>query len=203
MKHTFYLLLILIISFTACKKDAPPTKDDLYPDKPIQASASAINTFQKPDPFYQLYVYRYDPDTQSWTKRIGGHFSTISLTDSTYLGFTNPYVADSGVAMFDMVKLYGDVIGSTAIKTAQINVDQVLQFVPYTPGAKKGDVKVKAQDVTVTKKDGTTFKVGISGSGTYDETTQLIDLEIKFDNSRINLPNTSYKYKLSVTALTL
>lgn len=198
------MLLIFATLFVACKKDEPPTKEDLYPEQPVgTASSSAIATFNKIEPFYQLYVYRFDPEEKKWTRKIGGHFSTISTTDNTFLGFTNPYVSDSGVALFDMSKLYADVAGSSNSKTLKINVDQVLQFFPDFVDAKSGIVKIKTQDVTVTKRDESTFKIGISGSGTYDERTKLIDLTVNFDNSKINLPNTSYKYKLSVNELNL
>ena len=89
------------------------------------------------------------------------------------------------------------------VKTARINADQVLQFFADFDGAKTGVVKVKTQDITVTKRDASTFMVGISGSGFYDERTKVIDVTINFNNSKINLPNTSYKYKLSVDELTL
>ncbi|HEX7367214.1 MAG TPA: hypothetical protein VF273_08960 [Pelobium sp.] len=198
------LIMVFVLPFSACKKDEPAPKDDLYPETPVNTpSSSAIAVFQKPDPFYQLHVYRYDPDAKKWTKDIGGHFSTISATDNTYLGFTNPYVTDSGVAMFDMVRLYSDYAGSSTIKTLKINADQVLQFFPDFEGAKTGIVKVKTQDITITKRDGGNFKIGISGQGTYDERTKVIDLTINFNNSAIGKPNTSYNYKLSVNELNL
>lgn len=204
MKKLLSIVLIFGVLLASCKKDEPLRKDDLYPEVPLAVPSSAtIAVFQKPDPFYQLFVYRFDPITNKWTSRIGGHFSTISTSDNSFLGFTNPYVTDSGVAMFDMVRLYGDVIGSTNIKTARINADQVLQFFADFDGAKTGVVKVKTQDITITKRDASTFIVGISGSGFYDERTKVIDVTINFNNSKINLPNTSYKYKLSVDELTL
>jgi hypothetical protein len=204
MKKVFAIFLVISVLFTSCKKEEPLKKDDLYPEQPLGTPSSAtIAVFQKPDPFYQLYVYRFDPDLNKWGNRIGGHFSTISTSDNTFIGFTNPYVTESGVAMFDMVKLYGDVIGSTNIKTARINADQVLQFFADFDGAKTGIVKVKTQDITVTKRDDTTFIVGLSGNGTYDERTKVIDLKINFNNSKINLPNTSFNYKLSVDVLIL
>lgn len=199
------LLGFIIATLTsACKKGEPTTKEDLYPEQPVgTASSSAIAVFHKTEPFYQLYVYRYDKDKKKWTNKIGGHFSTISAADNTFLGFTNPYVTESGVAMFDMPKLYADIAGSSNTKTLKINVDQVLQFFPDFADAKTGIVKIKTQDVTLTKRDESTFKIGISGQGTYDERSKLIDLKVNFDNTKINLPNTSYDYKLSVNELSL
>lgn len=203
MKIIFSILLGLVV-LTGCKKDEPEAKSDLYPAEPVNtASPSAINTFHQSIAFYQMFVYRFDPANNAWGARIAGHFSTISGTDPTYLGFTNPNVADSGVPMFDMVRLYSTQTGTTNIKNVKINVDQVLQFFPDYDGAKTGIVKVKTQDVVLTKSDASTFKIGLSGNGTYDENAKVIDLTITFNETAIGGTARTFKYKLSPTALTL
>ncbi|WP_443945804.1 hypothetical protein ACJVDH_01485 [Pedobacter sp. AW1-32] len=204
MKKILIPIFLLIISFSACKKDQPADKADLYPEQPLSTpSSSVMSVFHQPSAYYQMFVYRYEPSTLSWTSRIAGHFSTISLTDASYLGFTNPYVVDSGVPMFDMVRLYSSFTNTTNIKTAKINADQVLQFFPDYEGAKTGVVKVKTQDVILTKSDGGTFKIGLSGNGTYNETTKLIDLSITFNETAIGGTTRTFQYKLSPTALSL
>ncbi|WP_442588366.1 hypothetical protein ACSBL2_20210 [Pedobacter sp. AW31-3R] len=202
---TLFAFLVSITLFTACKKEQPAAKEDLYPDLPLEApSSSAINTFYKNTSFYELYVYRYDPSTEKWTNRIRGHYPTVSADDPSYIGFTNPYVVDSGVSMFDMVRLYTTEIGGSNIKTAAINADKVLQFFPDYEGAKTGIVKIRTQDVVITKVGGAgTFTIGISGGGTYDESTQLIDLKVTFDETAIGGPGQTVLYKFSVTALSL
>lgn len=195
---------IVLLLFIGCKKDEPVQKEDLYPDQPISTpSSSAIATFHQAVSFYQMFVYRYDPIAIKWTNRIGAHFSTIPSTDPSALGFTNPYVAESGVPLFDMVKIYAEETGTTNIKTVKINAEKVLQFFPDFEGAKTGIVKVVSQDITLTRANLTTFKIGISGSGTYDENTKLIDLEVKFDEKQINGTFQIFKYKLSPIALSL
>jgi hypothetical protein len=200
-------LLLIIATLTvlsSCKKEQPADKADLYPEVPLAtASSSAMAVFQQNIAFYQMFVYRFDSTTSAWTNRIASHFSTTSATDPTFIGFTNAGVADSGTAMFDMVRLYSTQTGTTNIKTVKINADQVLQFFPDYEKAKTGIVKVKTQDVVLTKSDATTFKIGISGSGTYDETSKVIDLSITFNETAIGGTTRTFKYKMSPTALTL
>ena len=147
MKKIFILILV-VFTIAACKKDEPAAKDDLYPDQPISTpSSTAIGTFHQSVSFYQLFVYRFDP--------------------------------------------------------VKINADKVLQFFPDFDGAKTGIVKVVAQDITLTRSNLTSFKIGISGSGTYNENTKLIDLEVKFNESAIGGTSQTFNYKMSPVALTL
>ncbi|SOD17555.1 hypothetical protein [Pedobacter xixiisoli] len=198
-------LFFSIIFISACKKDEPAEKADLYPAQPlVTASSSAIAVFHQPIAYYQMYVYRYEPSTGLWTNRIAGHFSTISAADPSFIGFGNPNVLDSGAPMFDMVRLYSAYTGTTNIKTVGINVDQVLQFFPDYEGAKTGIVKVKTQDVVLRKSTaGQTITIGMSGGGTYDETSKVMDLKITFNEAAIGGTTRTFDYKLSPTALTL
>lgn len=203
MKNLFVILIALVL-FVGCKKDEPAAKADLYPDQPVSTpSTSAIATFHQNVSFYQPFVYRFDPATNRWTARIGSHFSSIPASDPTALGFTNGQVANSGVALFDMVRLYSTQIGSTNINTAKINAEKVLQFFPDFDGAKTGIVKVVDQDITITRTNSTTFKIGISGGGTYNEVTRIIDLEVRFNETAIGGTSQTIKYKISPVALTL
>lgn len=200
----FLTFIFCLVLFGSCKKDQPLTKTDLYAEVPFSTpSSSAIATFYKSTAYYQLFVYRYDPSTAKWTNRIVAHYPTISTSDNSFMGFGNPYVADSGAPVFDMVKLYTTALGHNNIKTARINVDKVLQFFPDYEGSKTGVVKILKQGVVLTKTDGSTFTIGISGGGTYSEVTQLIDLEVIFDETAIDGAGQTVKYKMSVTALTL
>ena len=154
-------------------------------------------------PYYFPYVYYHNVAENKW-QSIGAHFSTVPGDDYAVLGFTNPYVDDSGVALFNMVRLYSSEIGSTNVKTAKINAPKVLEFIPASAGATEGTVNVIPQDVTITRADGTTFNIGISGEGTYNLETRLIDLVVDFDESAIGGPaKVSRTYKISYDRLTL
>lgn len=203
MKNLFIILIALVL-FAGCKKDEPAAKADLYPDQPVSTpSSSAIGTFHQNVTFYQPFVYRFDPTTDRWTARILSHFSSVPASDPTALGFTNAQVSDSGVALFDMVRLYAAETGTTNIRTVKINAEKVLQFFPDFDGAKTGIVKVVDQDITLTRSNATTFKIGISGGGTYNEVTRIIDLEVRFNETAIGGTSQTIKYKISPVALTL
>ncbi|WP_316734659.1 hypothetical protein [Pedobacter aquatilis] len=202
IKNTLFLIAITSITLFGCKKTATTPEEEVKTE--AKASAGPLAVFQKSTASYQLYVYRYDETTATWTRRIGSHFSTVSDATPTAMGFTNPYVEDSGVNMFQMVTLYTDQLGTNNIKEAKINAPAVLEFYPSAENATKGIVKVIKQDVTLTVKAGGSFKIGISGEGTYDETTKLIDLVVKFNETAIGgASEVKRTYKLSVDALTL
>ncbi|MGJ1243217.1 hypothetical protein [Sphingobacterium siyangense] len=209
LKLSKLVTIFSILFFTmSCSKDSTVTPEPESVAKPYNAVAAFTST----DAYFELYIYRFDDATQTWGKRIRAHYPTVSLTDTTYMGFTNPYVTDSGVNLFQMVTLYSDKIGSTNIKTAGINVDQVLQFLPNENNDKIGKVTVKEQQVKIYKKtesaeerkDMEFFEIGISGLGTYDLNEGVIDLEVNFNESAIGGANkVTRKYKLSTKALEL
>ncbi len=214
MKAIVKLLFIVTLLLGACKEEEPPLKEDLYPDTPLTTpSASTAQLFYKNQFVYEIFVYRFDPILNKWTDRIRSHFPLIPTNDPTVLGFANPYAPDSGVALFDMVRLYSTQIASPTnnIRTAKINVERALQFFPDFEGAKTGVVKVIPQDVIITKNPNSTFepgiptfKIGISGSGTYDERTKIINLEVIFDETNIGGPSAvKRRYTMSVEEQTL
>jgi hypothetical protein len=204
IKNLLSLAAIAFILTTGCSKSdntaVPVDEVEVLPP----ASTGPLSVFHKNTSNYQLYVYRYEDTTATWTKRIGSHFSTIAEATPTALGFTNPYVEDSGTNLFGIPSLYTATIGTNNVKTAKVNAPAVLQFYPSASGSKTGVVRVIKQDVVVTTKTGDTFKIGISGEGTYDENSKVIDLVVKFNDTAIGgLPEIKRTYKLSVDALTL
>ncbi|MDQ1149421.1 hypothetical protein [Sphingobacterium zeae] len=205
----FVTICSILFSTISCSKDSTVAPEPEYVPKPDN---NAIATFTSSDPYFELYIYRFDEATETWGKRIRAHYPTVSKTDTTYMGFTNPYVTDSGVNLFQMVTLYSDKIGTTNIKTAGINVDQVLQFLPDQHNSQLGKVTVKEQQVKIYKKteaaterkDMEFFEISISGAGTYDLKQGLIDLEVNFNETAIGGSNkVTRKYKLSTKALEL
>ncbi|WP_437918139.1 hypothetical protein [Sphingobacterium sp. LRF_L2] len=212
IKSTFFALFILFAA--SCSKDV--AEPETVVEEP-QADAAVITYFHENTAYFQPYVYRYDETTKTWGKRIASHFSMISEEDPTYLGFVNPYVEDSGVNLFQMVTLYSTQTGTTNIKTAGINVDKVLRFIPDESSTtladaptvfSKGEVEVLSQVVKIYKpggeerKDMEYIEIGISGSGTYDLETGVIDLNVDFDETAIGgLAKVTRVYKISKTAL--
>lgn len=153
--------------------------------------------------YYQPKVYYHNTESGSW-QTVASNFTALVEDDAAVLGFVNNAVAESGVALFNMVRLYSSQIGSTNIKTAKINSERTLELIPSAAGAKQGTVNVIPQDVVITKADGSTFKIGISGQGTYNEETGLIDLVVKFNETAIGGPaSVSRTYKISTVTLSL
>jgi hypothetical protein len=155
-------------------------------------------TWYKAEANYAPYVY-YKNASGNWATLVG-HFPVLVENDAAVLGFVNNYVANSGIALFNMVRIYSAQLGTNAsAKSAMINVPEMLEFIPERAGA----VKVIEQDVVLTRTNGTTFKIGISGGGTYSEDTGLIELDITFDDTDINgAAVNTYPYKISVNKLT-
>ena len=201
LKNLLSLAAIALVLITSCKKSDSP--EVIADEETVVPSAGPISVFHSNTEYYQLYVYRYEDSTSTWSRRIGSHFSSIAEATSTALGFTNTTVVNSGVNLFGMVTIYQEEIGSSNNKTAKINAPAVLQFYPSESDTTTGVVKVIEQDVVVTRTDSTTFKIGISGEGTYNETTKVIDLVVKFNESNIGgATEVKRTYKLSVAALT-
>jgi hypothetical protein len=168
----------------------------------IKPFSTAAAWFQS-TAYYYPYFYYYTDSTAKWTS-MTAHYSVLDTTDAAVLGFVNNWVAESGVGFFNMHRLYATEIGSNNIKTAKINVPRALELIPTAAGARSGKVNVIPQQVTVTRSAGTTFQIGISGSGTFDLDTKVIDVEMNFDNTKIGGTATNkYKYKISVDKLTL
>lgn len=213
IKSTIFALIVLFL--TSCSKDAIEPIVEPEPE-PIEETEdpAVITYFHENTAYFQPFVYRFDEETQTWGKRIASHFSTVSEDAPSYLGFTNPYVDDSGVNLFQMVTLYTDHIGTNNIKTAGINVEKLLSFTPDKSSAvltdapemhAKGTVNVFAQQVKI-RKAGLEdfFEIGISGEGTYDLQTGIIDLNVHFDETAIGGPEkVTRKYKISKTKITL
>lgn len=222
MKIRTTILALFILAMASCSKDDTDPIIDPEPEpveEPQEQSdgREVIPYFHENEAYYQPFVYRYDEDTQSWTKRIGAHFSTVSEETPHAIGFTQPYVEDSGVNLFQMVTLYQDYIGTNNNKVAGINAPAVLTFTPDVTAAtladspevhSKGKVNVIEQTIKIRKKTESEtpeyLEIPISGEGTYDLNTGVIDLEVHFDETSIGgAAKVTRKYKISKTNLTL
>ncbi|MBD1431962.1 hypothetical protein H8B06_03915 [Sphingobacterium sp. DN00404] len=218
-QSTLFVLIVLFLLSCSKSSEEPQPEPEPEPEEETLPKELAITRtiayFHEDEAYYQPYVYRYDTETAAWSKRIGAHFSTISESSPTYIGYTQPYVEDSGVNLFHMVTLYAEHIGSTNVKTAGINVEKVLGFVPDESSEligkeedndltyAKGEVEVVSQKVKI-RKSGLVdfFEIGISGTGTYDLKTGVIDLEVHFDEREIGgQEDVVRQYKISKEAL--
>lgn len=216
IKNVVFGLSILFM-LSCSKESVQPTPEPEPEPKPeSKADASIITFFHATDPYFQPFVYLFSEETQTWSRRAGSHFSTISEEDPTYLGFTNPYVENSGVNLFHMVTLYQEKTGTNNIKTVAINADKVLRFFPdlateANPTPTTGTVEVFAQKIKMYKAGGDIenresmdyIEIGISGEGTYNTKTGVIDLDVHFDETSIDGPaKVTRQYKISKTAIT-
>jgi uncharacterized beta-barrel protein YwiB (DUF1934 family) len=213
MKIKSTILALIVLFMVSCSKDTVEPIIEPEPDPVADASVAAA--FYENTPYFEIFIYRFDAETAKWTNRIRSHFPAISEQDPNYLGFRQIYVDNSGVNLFQMVTLYKNHLGTTNLKTVGINVDKVLTFFPTesADGLKtnKGIVKVFGQKVKmytkgdIKNRENMEFvEIGISGEGTYDLETGVIDLDVHFDETSIGGPaKVTRKYKMSKTALEL
>lgn len=208
MNRKIWMIVLMVALTAACEKSEPAyDTSPLYPE--IEAirtpSISAVKTFTKEGVnHYSLPMYRFLPETNRWSNNILSNFPVVPPDDPAVIGFVNNNVEDSGVALFDMVRIYTPELGGTNIKEAKINAPRVLRFYPSTEGSKSGIVEVIKQDVELRRNNGTKFKIGISGQGTYSEDTKVIDLEVVFDEKAlVEGQKRTVKYKLSRDPISL
>ena len=162
-------------------------------------------TWFKNEAYYAPYTYYFNEATQKWAT-LAGHYSVLDSSDARVLGFVNNYVQESGVPFLNMVRIYTEQAGGGTVsaRTTRINVPRALRLIPSAPGARTGTVEVINQQVVVTRKDGTTFNVGLSGTGTFNMETKLIEIDVNFDDSAFGgEKENKYSYKISVDKLTL
>ncbi|GGH60309.1 hypothetical protein HNQ91_000819 [Filimonas zeae] len=168
----------------------------------IRPFSPAATWFQS-TAYYAPNFYYYTDSTSKWTS-IPGHYAVLDENDAAVIGFVNNYVQGSGVGFFNMHRIYGAEVGIINIRTAKISVPRALELIPDAAGARKGTVRVIPQQVNVTRRDSTVFQIGISGTGAYDLDTKAMDIEMNFDDTKINgAAVNKYKYKMSVDKLTL
>ncbi len=124
-------------------------------------------------------------------------FAFASRVTPDVMGFSHPS-PDKGTNAFNMVRIYSDFEVSSA--SHFIRIPEALKFTPETEGAKSGTVEVIEQQVTITRTASSglpPFEIGISGGGTYDETTGIIQLDVFFDETAIGgEPDVLRKYVL-------
>ncbi|OAV43991.1 hypothetical protein [Lewinella sp. 4G2] len=143
-------------------------------------------------PFPKLWGYTSfgpDPVPDGSSLSAGRHFAFghASTTQANVLGMFNTQVGKSTNAL-NLHRIYADYDVSSA--SANIRIPNLFRLVPTFLGADAGAVEVIEQRVTVVRKASSglpPFTIGISGEGTYDETTGAISVAILFDESELGV----------------
>jgi hypothetical protein len=160
MKQLFFIAFITFI-ISACKKfDAEPT----------YAGASLARIWAKQESFYRPNAEIFIDSTNRWRSFQG--FSITSDAEPDKLGFANPYVPGKGTNALYMNTIY-DAWQDLTSDSGYYNVTiaKCFQFIPSSPGAKEGTVKVLEQKVKM-----------------YSEITQRFEVEVIFDETSIGGP---------------
>ena len=141
--------------------------------------------------FPQLYGYTsFSAEPVPSDGSPGEHFvlARSSTTEPNVIGVFNPQPGNSTNA-FNMHRLYPDFDVTSA--SANIRIPSLFRLTPNSPGADFGTVEVIEQRVTITRRPSSglpPFTVGISGGGTYDEASGIMDVEVSFDESELGVP---------------
>ncbi len=177
MKQLFFIALI-VITITACKK---------FNAEPTYASAALARIWAKQEPFYRPAAEIFIDSINTWRSFQG--FSITSDAEPDKLGFANPYVAGKGTNALYMNTIYDrwqDLTSDSGYYN--VTIAKCFQFIPSSPGAKDGTVKVLEQKIKMYRRDKSSFEVAISGGGTYSELTQRFEVEVLFDETEIGGP---------------
>lgn len=149
-----------------------------------------LSVFAKDIPFPQLWGYTSfgeDPVPPGRGLQAGAHFCFAykSRTQANVIGLYNIQEGANTNAL-NMIRLYQDFEVSTG--SANIRILEFARLTPDAPGSPTGTVEIIPQRVVITRRASSglpPFTVGISGSGTYNETTGVMPLDIYFDETEI------------------
>ena len=179
---------LLMLLFHSCKK---------FNAEATYAGASLARIWAKQEPFYRPRAEIFIDSTNTWRTFIG--FSLTSDAEPDKLGFANPYVPGKGTNPLYMNVIYDRLENLTSDSGYyNVTIPKCFQFIPSSPGAKEGTVKVIEQKVKMYRVDKTSFEIGIKGSGNYSEITQKFEVEVIFDETSIGRPaDTKRKYRFA------
>ena len=114
-------------------------------------------------------------------------FAHASTSEPNVIGMFNEQAGRSTNAL-NLHRIYSDYEVSSS--SADIRIPRLFRLIPATEGATSGRVEVIEQRVTITRRSTSglpPFTVGISGDGTYDESTGVIAVAITFDESELGV----------------
>ncbi|MEM1358583.1 MAG: hypothetical protein AAGF89_10300, partial [Bacteroidota bacterium] len=113
-------------------------------------------------------------------------FAYASRTEPNIIGMFNAVPGTSSTNALNMVRIYADDEVSSA--SARISIPELFKLIPESEGATFGRVEVIEQRVTITRRSSSglpPFQIGLSGSGTYDEDTGIILVDVFFDETEL------------------
>ncbi|MEM9258645.1 MAG: hypothetical protein AAGA62_03300, partial [Bacteroidota bacterium] len=113
-------------------------------------------------------------------------FAYASRTEPNIIGMYNAVPGTSSTNALNMVRIYADYDVSSA--SAGIRIFELFKLTPASEGATFGRVEVIEQQVTITRRSSSglpPFQIGLSGSGTYDEDTGILLVDIFFDETEL------------------
>lgn len=167
-----------VIILASCKKN--------YEAEATYAKRALAQIWAKKESFYSPQASVYIDSIGVWRNFIG--FSFTSEGDPDKLGFANPYNAGKGTNALYMRNFYNGQTITSDSGYYNITIPKCFQLIPDASNATKGTVKVIEQRVTIYRTNKTPFYIDISGSGTYDEVSQLMEVEVIFDERNIGGP---------------
>ena len=184
MKSLFSYATIVIIAgvlLWSCKKQfADPTY--------APAGGSAVRIWYKTDPFYTPSAEFFDDNTNNWRRFTS--FPLVYDNDPNKMGFGNPWLEGRGSNALAIRTLYGGLPGGITSDSGffMITIPKCFEFIPDGPGAKEGVVNVIPQQVKIVRVNKTTYNLGISGKGRYNEDAKLFEVDIIFDETEVGGP---------------
>lgn len=176
MKKLCWLGLIILMVI-ACKKR--------YADPTYAPNATAIKVWYKSTPFYQPAAEIFIDSTGIW--RSFACFPLVYDNDPNKYGFGNPFVPGKGSNALYMNTIYNRLPGGLTSDSGYYNITipKCFEFIPSAPGATEGIVNVIPQKVKLFRRDKTSYDIGISGTGTYNEVSKMFSAEVIFDETEV------------------
>jgi hypothetical protein len=189
LKNIVYIgsVFLGMLLFSSCNKD--------FDAKPTYRAEALAGTWAKVEPFYRPKAFVLRPNN-TWRPFIGYSFTTEAEPD--ILGFSNPYVyIGRGTNALDILETYREYPLGTPTNndyTYNVVIPKCFKFIPDEPGAKKGNVEVIPQKVTVTRTAAfnySTYQIPMRPSdkpGRFDITTKEFTIEVEFDDTAVGGP---------------
>ncbi|MCS3940321.1 hypothetical protein GGP84_002973 [Salinibacter ruber] len=183
-----------------------------------------VATYAPDERFAQLYTYNTFRDVavpetgrlnmedsapvkfdESFAFPIYPHRDDASV-DPNIFGFGSPLWSEQdstrNTNILNMVEFYSGggpntVDANVSSASAGLYYPRFFRLTPDEPGATTGTVTLVQDEVRVLQEDGSSFVIGISGGGTYDEEEGTINVTITFDETAVGNGMVTRRFELS------